>query len=151
MSLSLVLAARRSPSPRPTVPCWRAIWTGGREDLLAQASCHLHYEAADGPRFTSAAWPGGLGVVTGLSRNGFGIALSAVIAAERFHLRGYPVLYFLRRVVEKAVSFEQAVSWCMNQRLMSPALITLVSRDNSERVVIERTPTRHAVRRPNGD
>ena len=121
------------------------------EDLLAQASCHLHYEAADGPRFTSAAWPGGLGVVTGLSRNGFGVALNAVIAAERFHWRGYPVLYFLRRVIEKAADFEQAVTWCMNQRLMSPcsslssaAITPSASSSNELRL-------RHAVRRPNGD
>lgn len=121
------------------------------EDLLARASCHLHFESAGVREFTSAAWPGGVGVVTGLSRRGFALALNAVLARERFLMTGYPVLLFLRHVLEDARDFDQAVLWCTRQRLMSPALITLVGRENHQRVVIERTPTRHALRRPNGD
>lgn len=121
------------------------------EDLLAQASCHLHFEAAGVSQFSCAAWPGGIGVVTGLSRRGFALALNAVLAAERFDLRGHPVLFFLRRVLEDAKDFAQAVVWCAAQRLMAPALITLVGLSNDERVVVERTPTRHAFRRPLGN
>jgi hypothetical protein len=88
---TVALATRDGPLLARNMDWWP-------EDLLARASCHLNYEATGVWRFTSAAWPGGIGVVTGLSRNGFAVALNAVIAPERFDVRGYPVLYFLRRV-----------------------------------------------------
>jgi hypothetical protein len=57
------------------------------------------------------------------------------------------VLLHLRRVVEDAPHFDSALEMLAEQRLTSPALFTLVGRDNEQRVVIERSPTHHALRR----
>ena len=75
------------------------------------------------------------------------MALNAVSCPEKCSRIGYPVLFHLRRVVEDAPDFDSAVKMLAGQRLTSPALFTLVGRTNNERVVIERSPTRHVLRR----
>lgn len=121
------------------------------EDLLAQASFLLRYSHGGEFRFANAGWPGALGVVTGLSARGFALVLNAVRNPEGANPAGYPVLLHLRRVLEDARDFEYALRMLSEETLAASALITLVGRRNEERVVIERTPTRHALRRPQGD
>jgi hypothetical protein len=59
---------------------------------------------------------------------------------------GYPVLLHLRRVIEDAADFADAVRMLSKQKLTTSALFTLVGSKNDERVVIERAPKRHAHR-----
>lgn len=117
------------------------------EDLLACASYLLRYRRGQAPLFTSAGWPGGVGLVTGMSARGFAVCLNAVSCDEPWSKTGYPVLLHLRRVIEDAADFDAAFTMLTQQRLTSPGLFTLVGADNTQRVVIERTPTRHAIRR----
>jgi hypothetical protein len=117
------------------------------EDLLARASYLVRYRRNGKLLFTNAGWPGAVGIVTGMSARGFAVALNAVSCPEKWSRTGYPVLLHLRRVVEDAPNFESALKMLAEQRLTSPALFTLVGRNNNERVVIERSPTRHALRR----
>ncbi|WP_372371120.1 C45 family autoproteolytic acyltransferase/hydolase [Candidatus Uabimicrobium sp. HlEnr_7] len=98
-----------------------------------------------------AGWPGALGVVTGLSGKGFAFALNAVWSSERLRKTGYPVLLFLRKVLDNANSYEEAVKMLTKQKLMSACLITLVGKKNEERIVIERTPSKAYYRKPKGD
>lgn len=121
------------------------------EDLLARASWLIRYFGQEQLQFVAAGWPGGVGVVTGMSRRGFALVLNAVLCPERRFITGYPVLLFLRRVLQEAPSFDAALHRLVRQRLTSPALITLVGTENHQRVVIERTPTRHALRWGRGD
>jgi hypothetical protein len=74
-----------------------------------------------------------------------------VICTEGRRWLGYPVLLHLRRVLEDAVDFDDALRMLTRQRLAAPALFTLAGSRNDQRVVIERTPRRHALRRPRGD
>src|SRR6185436_13361526 len=97
-------------------------------------------------QFANAGWPGAAGVVTGMSARGFAVVLNAVIGPEGHSRLGYPVLLHLRRVLEDAPDFDTARRWLCDQRLTVSALFTLVGRENDQRVVIERTPTRHAER-----
>lgn len=125
------------------------------EGPLARSSCHLRYLQNGEPQFEVAGWPGGVGVVTGLSHRGggFAIALNAVGGSEQSRLDGFPVLLFLRHVIEYADGFDHALDLLSHEALMSPALFTLVggSREVDQRIVIERSPTRCALRRPQGD
>jgi hypothetical protein len=121
------------------------------EDILAQTSCVLRYRKQGELRFANAGWPGAIGVVTGLSARGFAVVLNAVTCSEGMRKTGYPVLLHLRRVLEDADSFDEALAMLTNQALAASALVTLVGSANHERVVIERTPTRHAHRWPKGD
>ena len=132
--------------PTPSGPVLARNMDWWPEDLLAQASYLFRYESHGELKWAQAGWPGSIGVVTGLSARGFAVALNAVLSPEGSSKTGYPVLLHLRRVLEDAASFEEALAMLRDQRLASPALITLVGNTNEQRVVVERTPTRHALR-----
>jgi hypothetical protein len=116
------------------------------EGPLARASYVIR--CTDGPtwKFTSAGFPGAVGVVTGLSSRGFAVILNAVTSPDPVCKTGYPVLLHLRRVVEDAADFADALAMLSKQRIITSALFTLVGSKNDQRVVIERAPRRHALR-----
>jgi hypothetical protein len=121
------------------------------EDLLARASYLIRFSHHGELRFINAGWPGSIGVVTGLSARGFAVILNAVTCAEGVRKTGYPVLLYLRRVLEDARDFDAALGMIAEQKLAAPALITVVGTRNDQRVVVERSPTRAALRWPAGD
>jgi hypothetical protein len=121
------------------------------QDLLARASYLVRCSRGGRLEYATAGWPGAVGVVTGLSARGFAVVLNAVTSAEGLARTGYPVLLHVRRVLEDARDFDDALRMLAEETLAAPALFTLAGRRNEERVVIERTPTRHALRRPQGD
>lgn len=106
-----------------------------------------------GPRlaFATASWPGTIGVLTGLSGNGFAVAMNAVIGPDKFSWSGWPVILHVRRVVEDAPDFDGAVQMLTEQRLTAACVFVVVGSENEQRVVIERTATRAAQRWPQGD
>ena len=108
------------------------------ERLLAQASCLLRCCDHGDLKYTHAGWAASIGVVTGLSARGFGLALNAVSSSEGGDLAGYPVLLFLRTVLEDATDFDHALKAITSQRLACSGLITLVGEENEQRVVVER-------------
>lgn len=116
------------------------------EDLLAQASYLLRTSRHNQLEFVNAGWPGAIGVVSGLSGRGFAVVLNAVLSPERRRYFSYPVLLHIRRVLENACNFADAVDRLAKQRLITGALFTVAGTNNDERVVIERSPTRHALR-----
>lgn len=116
------------------------------EDVLAQCSCLMRYRRRGSMVFTNAGWPGAVGIVTGMSGRGFAVVLNAVSGPEGINKSGYPVLLHLRRVVEDAKNFDEALKMLTDQKLAAPALITLVGTGNDQRVVVERTPTKSALR-----
>jgi hypothetical protein len=116
------------------------------EEPLARASYLIR--CVEGPdwKFTSAGFPGATGVVSGLSARGFAVILNAVTSPDPVCKTGYPVLLHLRRVIEDATDFADAVDMLSKQRLTTPALFTLAGTTNDQRVVIERAPRRYAHR-----
>ena len=120
------------------------------ETILARSSHLVRFYRSGAMAFASAGWPGAIGVVSGLSGRGFAIVLNAVRSPHRVDFRGYPVLLHLRRVLEDAGDFDAAVQWLSSERLTVGCLLTVVGRENHERVVIERTQRDHAFRRPAG-
>jgi hypothetical protein len=116
------------------------------EDVLARGSYLFRFRRGGELAFANAGWPGAIGVVTGLSARGFAVVLNAVTGPEGVDASGYPVLLHLRRVLEDAAGFNEALNMLRDEKLAAPALITLVGTSNDQRVVIERTPTRHALR-----
>lgn len=120
------------------------------EDLLAQSSLITRWTRGGKLAFASAGWPAAIGAVSGLSARGFGLVLNAVSGPERCNPFGYPMLLFLRRVLEEADGYTEALARLSNTPLASPGLITLVGSRNEERVVIERSPRRAVLRHPEG-
>jgi hypothetical protein len=137
--------------PTPSGPVVARNMDWWPEDILAQASYLIRYSHHGAFRYANAGWPGAIGVVTGLSARGFAIILNAVTSSEGVCKSGYPVLLHLRRVLEDAQHFEEAVEMLTEEQLTASALLTLVGNRNEQRVVIERTPTRYAHRWPDGD
>lgn len=135
---TMALATPDGPVAARNMDWWPA-------DLIARASCVV--PAGQGH---SAGFVGGVGVVTGLSRRGFGVVLNAVVGGPP-DLDGYPVLLFLRHLLDEALDFDDALRRATTTRLASSALITLVGTRNHERAVVERTPRHAEVRRPQGD
>lgn len=121
------------------------------EHLLARATCAMRYTRGGEIDFAAAGFPGAVGVVTGVSARGFALALNAVGAPGGPDMTGWPVLLFLRRVLEEAQDFDEALGWLTKQRLAVGALITLAGRENAQRVVIERAPNDVALRWACGD
>lgn len=117
------------------------------EAQLARASCLLRYMRGGQPAWWIAGWPGSIGVVSGMSARGFALALNAVSCTERPPPTGYPVMLHLRRVLEDARDYDHALEMIATQKLAAPCMVMLVGTRNDQRVVIERTPTRHALRR----
>lgn len=116
------------------------------EDILARTSCLVRYCRRGRLAFANAGWVGSTGVVTGLSSRGFAIVLNAVLSPERINKTGYPVLLHIRRVLEDARDFDDAVERLSEQPLIAPALFTVAGTDNAQRVVVERSPRRAALR-----
>ncbi len=116
------------------------------EDLLARSSCLMRTSEGGRFRYAQAGWPGAVGVVTGLSAQGFAIALNAVDGPESRDLAGYPVLLHIRRVLEDAADFAEAVELLRSTRLVTSALFTVVGTENDERVVVERSTRRAELR-----
>jgi predicted choloylglycine hydrolase len=115
------------------------------EQSIARASCVVATDAG-----WSAGFLGSVGVVTGLSRHGFALALNAVSTPDP-NLDGYPMLLFLRKVLDEAGSFAEAVALLAEEPLVAGGLVTVVGTRNEERVVIERRPRHAELRRPCGD
>jgi hypothetical protein len=121
------------------------------EDVLARSSYLVRMHRGGRFAFASAGWPGAIGIVSGMSARGFAVVLNAVIGPEGKSLAGYPVLLHLRRVVEDARDFDEALELLARPTLVVSALFTLIGTKNDQRVVVERSPTRFALRRPTGD
>ena len=132
------------PTPAGPVVARNMDWMP--EGLLARASYLLRYVRNGTLAYAHAAWPASIGVVSGLSAHGFAVIVNAVRSPEGVNLSGYPVLLFLRRVLEDAADFRAALKLLTAQTLAMSALITLVGSENDERVVIERSPAKHALR-----
>jgi isopenicillin-N N-acyltransferase-like protein len=114
-------------------------------DRIARASCVVPLENG-----VHAGAIGATGVVSGQSKHGFTVILNAALAGE-LDQKGYPVLLFLRHLMDTARSFDEAVELASRTRLTSGALITLAGVRNEQRVCVERTPRAHQQRRPHGD
>jgi hypothetical protein len=154
LSYDLVLARMGCSTvalPTPSGPVLARNMDWWPEDVLAQTSYLIRCSQHGQLRFANAGWPGAIGVVSGLSGRGFALVLNAVTCPEGIRKTGYPVLLHLRRVLEDAQDFDDALHMLTDQTLAAPALVTLVGIRNDQRVVVERTPTRHAHRRPHGD
>jgi isopenicillin-N N-acyltransferase-like protein len=98
----------------------------------------------------SVGFMGAVGVVSGMSNSGFGVILNAASNGQS-DINGYPVLLFLRHVLDHANGFDEAFEMISATPLMSGGLITIVGSRNEQRAIVERTPSSAKVRSPRGD
>ncbi len=113
-------------------------------EKIAKASCLVEEDYG-----VNAGFVGMLGSVTGMSRRGFCVCLNAAFGGS--DPTGYPVLLFLRHVLDTAADYVEALAMVRTERLMSGGIVTVVGTRNDERAVVERTPTRAVVRTAGGE
>jgi hypothetical protein len=113
-------------------------------EKIAKASCLVAEDYG-----INAGFVGMLGCATGMSRRGFCVCLNEARGGS--DPSGYPVLLFLRHVLDTATSYAEALAMVRTERLMSGGIITVVGTRNDERAVVERSPTRAVVRAAAGD
>ena len=143
LSYDLVVGAGMACStmalPTPEGPMLARNMDWPPADKIAQASCLVAEDYG-----VNAGFIGMVGVVTAQSRKGFALSLNAAFGGT--DLDGYPMLLFLRDVLDTAQNFVEALDRIQHERLMSGGLITLVGTSNHERAIVERTPDKAVTR-----
>ncbi len=97
--------------------------------------------------YSLVSWPGFIGALSGVKKEKFSITLNAVLSNESPQL-AIPITFLIRDVLEKATDFKEAVQILSETTIASDCLLMVVGAEENEAVVIERTPTTYAIRKP---
>jgi hypothetical protein len=117
---------------------------------LAKYTAINHFEGSPAGRFTTISWPGFIGAYSGIAPGRFAVTLNAVLSLEPSQL-ATPVVFLLRTVLEEARTFDEARGLLCNSPIPCDCLLLLTGTLPGELVVIERTPSRYAIRKPQPD
>jgi acid ceramidase len=118
-------------------------WT--ENAALARYTAVCNFIGGPAGPFTAIGWPGFVGAFSGVAPGRFAVTLNAVLSLEPAQ-PATPVVLVLRTVLEEARSFKEAAAILTKATLPCDCLLLLTGIRPGEMVVIERTPTRHAVR-----
>ena len=103
-----------------------------------------------GLRFISVAWAGMIGVVSGINEAKIAVTINAAQSVDVRQV-GTPVSLVLREVLQTARTLDEAVSIIRKKEVFVSDLYLVADGKTGEVVEVEKTPTRCAVRRPDGD
>jgi hypothetical protein len=107
----------------------------------------IECEPSDGLPFSSVAWPGVVGVLTGVSRAGLSLAcLTSTVPGERAGATPMPIIY--RQVLQYAQSLEEAALLLRRSRRTIGNNLLIGSAREDDARVFEITPRMVAERRP---
>lgn len=95
--------------------------------------------------FASVAWTGMIGVITGLNTEGIYVSVNAARTDDAGG-KGVPVELLLREVLEEAHSLPEAIEIVRRRPALVPDFYLVGDGKTGEAAVIERSPTRFAVR-----
>ena len=118
-------------------------WT--ENDSLRRYTMSARFTGAAAGEFTTVGWPGFIGVFSGIAPRRFAVTLNAVISDEPLQAAP-PVVFLLRQVLEEAPDFRSALRLLKEAPLASDSLLLLTGIRAGEMAVIERTPSRAAIR-----
>jgi len=121
-------------------------WT--KNNLLCRNTAICHYLPGNGKQeFKTVAWPGYAAALSGMAPGKFSITLNAVLSDEEAKLTK-SISFLIRSVLSSAPSYEAAVDILAQQEIVCDCLLLVCGAKTGEMCVIERTPTRHAIRKP---
>ena len=118
-------------------------WT--ENAALSQYTATTRFVGAPAGEFTTIGWPGFVGAFSGIAPGRFAVTLNAALSPDQAR-PATPVVLLLRTVLEEARSFNEALDRLANTLLPCDCLLLLTGVRAGELVVIERTPSRHALR-----
>ncbi|SRR5258708_2510564 len=120
-------------------------WT---ENLtLARYTAICHFVGGPAGDFTTIGWPGFIGAFSGIAPGRFAVTLNAVLSLDPAQL-ATPVVLLLRTALEEARSFDEARALLSESPIPCDCLLLLTGTTPGQLMVIERTPSRHAIRVP---
>ena len=134
-------------------------WPFPRGLLKKKLTCVRFRGAAAGDHM-AITWPGLFGVLTGVAPGRFSVSVNFVYHSSETGVRSlataamaghWPVAWAVRKALDDAGDFDEAVSFLKTAPLLAPVLFTVCGIDNDERVIIERSTRDHALRRPSED
>ncbi|MBL0742040.1 C45 family autoproteolytic acyltransferase/hydolase [Chryseolinea lacunae] len=114
-------------------------------NLLGQHTMVFDFHKNGKTLYKTIGWPGFVGALSGTKPGKFSLTLNAVLSNDKPEM-AYPVSFLLRDVLTSANSFSEARQMLMTTTIVCDCLILLSGIGVDERVVIERTPTRSALR-----
>jgi hypothetical protein len=107
----------------------------------------VEHAPEDAPRFASVVWPGFVGVATAMSEVGM-VASALVVATVRNRPLATPAPFLYRRIVEETSHVDEAIGMLRRARRTQGHNVLLASAEDGSAAVVEFTPWRLAVRRP---
>ncbi len=120
-------------------------WT--ERGLLRDLSLRTRFLNAPAGEFESVGWPGFTGVFSGVARGRFAITMNAVLSDEPTGTN-LAIPFLIRQVFETARNYDEALEMLRDTAISSSCLLLLSGVRPGQLAVIERTPTRSAVRKP---
>lgn len=97
--------------------------------------------------FKAVGWPGYAAVLSGMAPNRFSITLNAVLSDEP-HGVSNSISFLLRTVLATAKDYHSAVEILSKAEIVPDCLLLVSGVNKGEMCVIERTPTKSAIRKP---
>ncbi|NOQ74429.1 MAG: hypothetical protein GQ574_20635 [Crocinitomix sp.] len=118
-------------------------WHSNNNDLSAHSLVTRYINGEN--EYITIGWPGFTGCLSGMAIGKFSISLNSVWSNDPF-TTAEPIVYLIRKTLEQAVSFSQAVEWLKNTPIASDCLLLVCGTTANEMVVVERTPTKGEIR-----
>lgn len=100
--------------------------------------------------FVSVAWPGMMGVVTGVNAKRLYVSINAARTDDPLE-PGIPMAFLVREILERAGSIKQALEIIKQQPVMVAEGLLIADGKVPEAVVVELAPRQLAVRRASGE
>ena len=119
-------------------------WT--KSAILSRYTTACRFIGAPAGEFTTIGWPGFTGAFSGIAPGRFAVTLNAVLSLERA-VPAMPVSLLIRTALEEARTFDEALSVLSATPVPSDSLLLLTGIRPGEHAVIERTPSRSAIRK----
>jgi len=110
----------------------------------------IHVKPSEGLSFLSVAWPGLIGVVSGINEARIAISVNAAQSKDVRRV-GTPVSLVMREVMQRASTLEEAIEIIRRHQVFVSDSYLVADGKTGQAVVVEKTPLRTAVRRPTGD
>ncbi len=118
-------------------------WYSNNNDLSTHSLVTRYINGEN--EYITVGWPGFTGCLSGMAIGKFSISLNAVSSNDPFSTEE-PVVYLIRKTLEQANSFNQAVEWLKNTPIAADCLLLVCGIKSNEIAVIERTPTKGEIR-----
>lgn len=116
---------------------------------LASATVQFRFLKEGVESYRTVGWPGFIGCLSGMAPGRFSVTLNTVISDDSAE-RLTPVSFLIRRTLATAAGFDEAVEILADTPVASDSMLLVTGTRPGEMAVIERTPRRSAIRRPEG-